>query len=357
MDRHGLLVALLTLSCASREVPAEREPDVADAWFGIRGAKCDVVLPALGMAMSLRAGTVAPWRVVEEGPWCVVAPTGAGVGLRIDSMAARVSTDLALPALAFFVVGGAWSYTVFDRGEPVLALESHMGEALYLGDEVRAAGLLEIERTVLAATSERGRDVAALERFTNEVGMHDPGREAKVIEAQRHVDAGGEHAPDKTIARIPPGTWAALPPLGVVLVKAVELRDVAGEQVATYVIVDDMATLTLPVARAEAMGMRPIASREVVGKALALIDDGVEVDDEAYDATRTKAWLEALGSGDLMRIAKVFATLCELRSNRKLYQVEEGLLSTSREWLAEEIATARATQVDAIDADLRKRCD
>ena len=88
-----------------------------------------------------------------------------------------------------------------------------------------------------------------------------------------------------------------------------------------------------------------------------MIDDGVEVEDEAYDATRTKAWLEALGSGDLMRIAKVFATLCELRSNRKLYQVEEGLLSTSREWLAEEIATARATQVDAIDADLRKRCD
>ncbi len=355
MDRHGLVVALLTLSCASREVPAEREPDVADAWFGVRGAKCGVVLPALGVAMSLRAGTVAPWRVVEEGPWCVVGPTGAGVGLRIDSMAARVSADLALPALAFFVVNGVWSYTVFDKGEPVLALESHMGEALYLGDEVRAAGLLEVERTVLSATSERGADAAALERFTNEVGLHDPGREAKIIEAQRHVE--GPPTADKTLARIPPGTWAALPPLGVVLVKAVELREVAGEQVATYVIVDDMSTLTLPVARAEAMGMRPIASREVVAKALAVIDEGVEVDDAAYDATRTKAWLEALGSGDLLRIAGVFATLCELRETRKLYQLEEGLLSTSREWLAEEIATARQTQVDAIDADLRKRCE
>ncbi len=169
--------------------------------------------------------------------------------------------------------------------------------------------------------------------------------------------ADDTRAPDATLARIPPGTWAALPPLGVVLVKAVELRDNGGVQVPTYVIVDDRTTLNLPVARAEAMGMRPIASAGEVRTALKLIDDGVDVGDEAYDAARVKTWLEALGSGELVRIARVFATLCDLRGARRLYQLEEGLLATSREWLAEEIATARSSQVDAIDAALRGMCD
>lgn len=357
-------LAALFAACASDPARAPREaPDAnpARAWFGVRGAKCEVVLPALGLAASLRAGTVSPWRVAEQGPWCAVAPTEGGAGLRIDSMAQRVSATLGLPALSLFVTSAGWSYTVFDRGEPVLSLESHVGEPLLAGDALRAAGLLEVHTTVLSMTADQGRMARALEAFSNEVGLHDPGAEARLIEAQRHVNGPGAgdptHGPDTTLARIPPGTWAALPPLGVVLVKAVELRDKDGVQVPTYVIVDDMTTLSLPVARAEAMGMRPLASPGEVQRALKLIDDGVEVDDEDYDAARVKTWLEALGSGDLVRIARVFATICELRSSRRLYQLEEGLLATSREWLAEEIATARASQVDAIDATLRGLCD
>ena len=257
-------LALTIGACASspprqpREAPEE---DVARAWFGVRGTKCDAVLPALGLAAALRAGTVSPWRVVEQGPWCAVAPTEGGAGLRIDSMAQRVSATLGLPALSLFVTSAAWSYTVFDRGEPVLSLESHLGPPLLSGDALRAAGILELDTTVLTATSDRGRVPRALEAFSSEVGLRDPGQEARVVEAQRHVAPGEQsdsdetRAPEATLARIPPGTWAALPPLGVVLVKAVELRDNGGVQVPTYVIVDDRTTLNLPVARAEAMGM------------------------------------------------------------------------------------------------------
>jgi len=334
--------------------------DVARAWFGVRGTRCDALLPALGLAASLRAGTVSPWRVVEEGPWCAVAPTEGGAGLRIDSMAQRVSATLGLPALSLFVTRGAWSYTVFDRGEPVLSLESHVGEPLLTGDVVRAAGVLEVEAMVFTATSDRGRVMAARVGFENEVGLHDPGADARIVEAQRHVadndKTGDTRTPDKTLARIPPGTWAALPPLGVVLVKAVELRDKDGVPVPTYVIVDDRTTLNLPVARAEAMGMRPIASAGEVAKAWKIVDDGVAVDGEDYDAARVKTWLEAMARGELVGIARVYATICELRRDRRLYQMEEGLMATSREWLAEEIATARASQIDAIDATLRGMC-
>lgn len=363
-----VLMALGTGACASdaaRKPAVGDEEDVARAWFGVRGVKCEAVLPALGLAASLRAGTVSPWRVVDEAPWCVVAPTEGGAGLRIDSTAQRVASTLGLPAVSLFATRNAWSYTVFDKGEPILSLESHVGEPLLSGDVVRAAGLLEVDATVLSATSDRGRVVRALDGFSNDIGLHDPGVDARLVDAQRHVDDGTAKvddgkkiaAADKTLARIPPGTWAALPPLGVVLVKAVELRDKDGEKVPTYVIVDDMTTLNLPVARAEAMGMRPIASTAEVNKALKLVDEGVDVGDEAYDAARVKTWLEAMGSGELVRIARVYATLCDLRGERKLYQLEEGLLATSREWLAEEIATARQSQLDSVDAMLRGMCN
>jgi len=162
---------------------------------------------------------------------------------------------------------------------------------------------------------------------------------------------------ERTLSRIPAGSWAALPPLGVVLVKAGELRTKDGEEVPTYVIVDDMTTLVLPVARAEAMGMRPVATAEAADKVLKIIDKGVEVGDASYDVGRMKSWLDALRVGELERIARVYAGLCEIKDKRKLVQVEAGLLETSREWLAEEIAAAKQVPLDAIDARLRDLCD
>ncbi len=360
------MVLAASLGCAggppvSGDARAREDDATPIAWLGVRGTRCEAVLPALGLATSLRQGTVSPWRVAEQGPWCAVAPTGGGAGLRIDSSAQHLSAELGLPALSFFVARGAWSYTVFDRGEPVLSLESHVGEPIFSGDAMRAAALLEVDTEVVSETEGRGREPAALERFAAAIGLADPGAEARVVEAERHVAGGGDDAaptPERTLAKIPPGSWAALPPLGVVLVKAVEVGEGEdGEPVATYVIVDDMATLRLPVARAEAMGMRPVAARGEVARALKVIEAGVELDEERYDAARVKGWLGTLATGDLIGIARVYATLCELAATRRLYQLEEGLLATSRDWLAEEIATAQHTQRDAIEQSLRALCE
>lgn len=362
---------LITLEVAAAGCASEagtrkrRERTPTAAWFGVRGARCAEVLPVLGA--SLRAGTVAPWRLADEGPWCAVAASDGGEGLRIDSTAQRVSGALGLPAVSFFVGGGAWSYTVFDRGEPLLTLEAHLGEPMLTGDRLRAAALFEVEPELVEASVEHAREIGALRPFADAIGLHDPAgeRHARIVEApvdanRPDVPAPGDapaRPPDKTLARLPPGAWAALPPLGVVLVKAVELRPGDGtDKVLTYVIVDDMATLTLPVTRAEAMGMRPVATGAEADRALSIVEHGSDPGDEDYDAARVKRWLEAMRGGELAAIAKVYAQLCGLRAERQLYQVEEGLLSTSREWLAEEIATAKHSQVDATDAVLRKIC-
>lgn len=366
MGRRRALIAALALfaslgeGCASDGgVRKRRERTPTAAWFGVRGARCAEVLPVLGA--SLRAGTVAPWKMLDEGPWCAIAASDGGEGLRIDSTAQRVSGALELPAVSFFVGGGAWSYTVFDRGEPLLSLESHLGAPMLSGDRLRAAALLEVEPELVDAGAERGKDLTALAPFADAIGLHDPAaaeRRAKVVETPPERGGGDTRAPETTLARLPPGAWAALPPLGVVLVKGVELRAPpdGGDEILTYVIVDDMTTLTLPVTRAEAMGMRPVASSREADRALTIIEDGVDPGDEDYDAARVKRWLEAMRGGELAAIARVYSQLCALRTERQLYQVEDGLLSTSREWLAEEIATAKRSQVDATDAVLRKMC-
>lgn len=362
---HGALFAALLsggTACGSSApetrtdevVPASEE---AVAWFGVRGTKCDAVLPALGLAAALREGAVSPWRVADETTWCTVGPTEAGANLRIDSVAQRVSASLERAAIAFYVARGAWSYTVFEGGEPVLSLESHLGRPLLSGDAVRGAAILGVELAVVSSTAEAGQDLTKLGPFVKRIGVADPGADARRVEARTAAVAETTRTVERTLSRIPAGSWAALPPLGVVLVKAVELRKKDEEEVPTYVIVDDMTTLVLPVARAEAMGMRPVASVETANKVLKLIDDGVDIDDATYDAGRMKRWLDAMRIGELERIAQVFAGLCEIQDKRKLVQVEAGLMETSREWLAEEIAAAKQVPLDGIDAKLRDLCD
>jgi len=303
---HGLRFALLGMvflaacgSSAPETRPAESVPvnEEAVAWFAVRGVKCDAVLPALGLAAALRQGAVSPWRVADEAGWCAVGPTEAGANLRIDSVAQRVSGSLERAAVAFYVARGAWSYTVFEGGEPVLSLESHLGRPMLSGDAVRGAAILGVELAVVSATADEGQDLSKLMPFVKRIGAADPGADARRVEARAAEVAETTRTVERTLSRIPAGSWAALPPLGVVLVKAVELRAKDGEQVPTYVIVDDMTTLVLPVARAEAMGMRPVASAEAADRVLRIIDEGVDLDDATYDAGRMKSWLDALRIG------------------------------------------------------------
>lgn len=357
----ALMSASMVAACGG-SAPETRDPpapaaEEAVAWFGVRGTKCDAVLPALGLAAALRDGAVSPWRVADATSWCTVGPTEAGANLRIDSVAQRVSASLERAAIAFYVARGAWSYTVFEGGEPVLSLESHLGRPLLSGDAVRGAAILGVELAVVAASAEEGQDLTKLGPFVKRIGVADPGADARKVEARAAAVAETTRTVERTLSRIPAGSWAALPPLGVVLVKAVELRKKDEEEVPTYVIVDDMTTLVLPVARAEAMGMRPVASVEVADKAMKLIDAGVDIEDATYDPNRMKTWLDAMREGELVRIAQVFAGLCEIQDKRKLVQVEAGLMETSREWLAEEIAAAKQAPLDVIDAKLRDLCD
>jgi RNA polymerase-interacting CarD/CdnL/TRCF family regulator len=329
-----------------------------EAWFAVRGVPCEAVVPALGVAATLREGQASPWRHAELASFCAVGPAAGQRAMRIDSLVMQVSETTAAPAIAFYVSRGSWSYTVFDRGEPVLALESHLGPASLEGDLVQASGLIGGELEPMRQSLENCRDIKQFDAFVAGLGLSGF-RLFSAESAPASVPTSALAASDAsaTLSKIPAGTWAALPPLGVVLVRAVEIREKNGVSEPTYVIVSGMNTLELPVIRAEKMGMRPLATAKQAKRVLDFVDDGVASPGRVYDANRVKDWLDLVRSGDLDGIARVYATLCALKGSRRLYQVEEALMASTLDWLSQELAAAQQLPSDVVERALKRACN
>ncbi len=161
-------------------------------------------------------------------------------------------------------------------------------------------------------------------------------------------------APVRADRPLEAGSWAVMPPLGVVLVKAVEPHP-DGD---TYVVVNEGHTMNVPVARAAGLGMRPLVSAAGARQVLALLDRGVEVPvARLYDKERTAKWLEAMRVGTIRGVAETFAALCEVRSERRLVTVEQGLFHAAKTWLVAELGAARSLPPDDVEVGLMALCD
>ena len=350
--RAWLTLALLTACASPERTPPPPADTPIEAWFAIKGKPCAEVIPTLGVTGTHRA---SPWRHEDLSGFCAIGALPGVRAARIDSLAMQVSEATAAPAIAFYVARGSWSYIVFESGEPILALESHLGRPTLDGDIARAAALIGARRDTLALSLERCFDSESLVRFVDELGLL-PFRTLPAVAKPTYGERREADDPSATLTKIPPGTWAALPPLGVVLVKSVELRVKDGVEEPTYIIVNGMSTLDLPVIRAERMGMRPVASKERATEIFDLVDSGVAAPPRDYDANRVKGWLDLVRTGDLEGIAHVFATLCALEDRRKLYSMEAALKASTLDWLAGELGTALDKAPDVMERELLDAC-
>lgn len=366
MDRRrALLASLLLAACGSdpetRKPDGDADPRISAAWFAIKTTDCEASLPAVARAAT-RPGTRAPMphRMAAGATWCTLTPAsepGSMKGpVRSDAVAQAVSGAVKLPTIAFWTTDRAWSYAVFENGEPLYAMESHYGSPMLIGDEARAAALIGLPAGALYGYLVSAKQPAAADALAARIGASRPGSDA-VLATLIAPDApppGREtfdprmHLPSP---RLDAGAWAVLPPMGVVLVKEVTADG-------NYVLVDEDKTFPIPIARAGGLGMRRLASAEEAGRALKVVEVGAEVENaREYSAERAQRWLDRLKVGDLQGIALTYAELCAVESERKLYAVELGLLATSREWLSEEIGTVQSRTADVVEEELIDFCD
>ncbi|MFT7579025.1 MAG: RNA polymerase-interacting CarD/CdnL/TRCF family regulator [Myxococcota bacterium] len=376
MDRHVrravlIAVALSLVACGSTPLAPPTATELAptpaaetlpegpvESWFAARTATCDSVVETMALYKA-QPGVVAPAtaRTHWTNRWCAVVPDGHR-GQRADSWAQNVSAHLKTSAVAFYVADGRWSFTVFDEGLPVAALESHSGEPMLVGDAGRAAGLLEQPPDAIRATVRTAKEVAAAQAFATQVGIVQPDADQAQTSLVKKVIKPIAVVVAPSNVRFEPGTWVVMPPLGVLLVKVVETREMAGRAQEVYVVVDGSQTLPVPTRSARQMGMRPIATPAQADAALVVLKRAPMVDDvQTYRAERSRVYLESLKRGELLSIAESFAALCVIEGERTLFSIEAALKESLREWLTEELSTAKRIPADAIGAMLVEACD
>ena len=367
--RAAVALAWLAAGCAGAGptgptgpgAAAAPEP-VAQVWFAVRALPCERAVDALARFAG-QPGVVAPdaVRLRDSDPWCSVAGHERR-GVRADSWAQNASLALAAPAIAFYVADGAWSYAVFDRGEPLFAMEAHYGPPVLVGDLARGAAALGLTPDVLAAQRATAHRPEAHRDLALAVGVDYPLPWTPTVPVRPIPSAD---APPPPLPPPPPAPfelreWVAMPPHGVLLIKAIEDRPGpdGAPPVPTYVAVAGERTLAVPVAVAHTLGMRKVATRAAADALLARLAEDLDVPGaERYDEQRTRRWLNALTRGDLTAIADAHRELCTLRAKRRLSALEGAMFDSVRAWLIDELSTAREVQPHETEAALTAACD
>lgn len=150
------------------------------------------------------------------------------------------------------------------------------------------------------------------------------------------------------------GELAALPPLGVVLVRGRAL-DEAGTVV--WELANEMKTLRIPEGALADLGLRRLASVSEVRWARLWLERGAEIEGTAgYDARRAMGWMETMRSGRFVDLVTTFGAICAVADARDLQAVEKSLLDTARVWLVAELSSVERTPPDVADDWLRSVC-
>jgi len=127
-------------------------------------------------------------------------------------------------------------------------------------------------------------------------------------------------------------------------IMTVETQEIAGTQMELFVILfeKDKMTLRVPTAKATAVGMRNLASTELVEKAMKTLRGRARVK-RAMWSRRAQEYEQKINSGDLMSIAEVVRDLHRNDEEREQSYSERQLYEAALERLTREVAAVDAT--------------
>ena len=155
----------------------------------------------------------------------------------------------------------------------------------------------------------------------------------------------------KNNAIFQPDDFVVYPAHGVGKVVSIEEQEIAGTMMELFVISfeKDKMTLRVPTAKAEAVGMRGLSSRDVVDKALSTLKGRARVK-RAMWSRRAQEYEQKINSGDLISIAEVVRDLHRNDDQREQSYSERQLYEAALERLTREVAA-----VDGIEEVLAQQ--
>ena len=149
--------------------------------------------------------------------------------------------------------------------------------------------------------------------------------------------------------------FVVYPSHGVGKITAIEEQEIAGISLELFVIdfAKDKMSLRVPTAKATSVGMRSLASPDLVSKAMATLRGRARVK-RAMWSRRAQEYEQKINSGDLIAIAEVVRDLHRKDDQREQSYSERQLYEAALERLTREIAAVDRADEDAAQTKIEE---
>lgn len=154
----------------------------------------------------------------------------------------------------------------------------------------------------------------------------------------------------KKASEFRPNDFVVYPAHGVGRIISIDEQEVAGIRLEMFVISfeKDKMTLRVPISKAATVGMRPLSSADIVGKAMETLKGRARIK-RAMWSRRAQEYEQKINSGDLISIAEVVRDLHRSDDQREQSYSERQLYEAALDRLAREIsAVQRITDTESV---------
>lgn len=138
------------------------------------------------------------------------------------------------------------------------------------------------------------------------------------------------------------GDNAVYPGHGVGKVVSIETKEILGSKQTFYsiTILDSGMKIMVPKDNAEAVGLRPIISRDEAARVIEILKEtDVKIDNQTWNR-RYRDYMEKIKTGSVYEIAEVLRDLFLLKVDKELSFGERKMLDTARNLLLRELSLA-----------------
>lgn len=146
------------------------------------------------------------------------------------------------------------------------------------------------------------------------------------------------------------------PAHGIGIIDRVEEKTVSGKKRAFYVIkiLENGVTIMTPVDNAEKVGLRSLASKKDISRALKILSKNVSVSLDENWNRRQKCYFKKIKTGSLIEIAEVYRDLTSLQVEKGLSFGERKMLDNAKYLIVSEIAEAKGIEIKKAEKLIEK---
>jgi len=163
-------------------------------------------------------------------------------------------------------------------------------------------------------------------------------------------------AKKKPLSLFKVGQKAVYPAHGVGIIERIENKEISGSIVAFYVmrILDNGMLVMIPTTNVASAGLREIIDSSKVNEVYKIFKNKNVIIDTTTWNRRYREYMEKIKTGSVFEIAEVMRDLYVLKGSKILSFGERKMLDTARSLLIKELALAKGTHEEDIEADIQK---